>query len=483
MKKISILIMAAATVFASCAKEEFETPGKMVDVIINVSTGADTKVAFDGQKLVWNTGDQITVIDTKNNANTFTYIGEDGAASGAFKGQITDTYKAESVVYPVISGFKYSKSRKSYFDTEAKELFNGDAPSEKVPMYEGNVLPTIQYAVKGTFGKGYNVSSGPVTVSGNSCSASLKSDVALIKVTVPGSMTDIKSITVSTSSGDPLTGKFSLYKANINLCHSYILSPEATLQNENGSALEPGDYYLAVLPTANGCDKLSESKGFQNPQLIVTNMAGQIAHKTIKDSNVLESGKIYTIPDLEGNLTFKDCKVITLPVSEAIKAIGSSHIDSETALWEDLPITVDGHDFILKGFTDANRPEGFTKAGNAGWYGDSAKNRIVASYYKGSSKVTDYGYLQFPDAFDGYYLYSVHFCSLSNNRSWEIKDSYPRTKTEVAFPCRLRGVAPDDADAWYNLFTKKKLDTAYFALYIIGTGPINGDITCTYVKE
>lgn len=471
--------MAAATVFASCAKEGLEAPANMVDVTIDVSSNTDTKVSFDGLKLVWNTGDQISIINDKNQVSIFTYAGENGAAAGAFKGQLADGTKPVYAVYPASSEITILNKKVEY-DMEMHEQATAISESN-IAMLNGFEVPIVQNAVKGSFHKGSNVSSGLVQASGSNYSVVLKSNVALIKVTVPASMSDIKSITVSTASGDPLSSKFAIVMDNLDYCCSTDYSPEVTLQNEDGSALQAGDYYIAVLPTANCCDAMNESTGFENPQFIVKNMAGKIAHKTLKDAIELESGQVYTIPSLEGELTFKDCEVITLSISKVIEALGS-HNTNDLALCEDLTIAVDGHNFVFKGFKNASKPSGFTKTGDSGWYSDATQNRVIARYYNGKTKVTERAYIQLPDAYDGYYLYQVHFCSANNNRNWEVTRSYPRVSEQVAYPCRLRGVTPD-GKGWYNIFTKRNIEESYLSPYIIGTGTLNGDLTCTYVKE
>lgn len=351
-------------------------------------------------------------------------------------------------------------------------------------MLDGCEVPTVQYAVKGSFSKGSNVSSGKVTASGSNYSVVLKSNVALIKVTVPASISDIKSITVSTSSGDPLSSKFAIVMDNLDYCCSTNYVPEVTLQNENGTALEAGDYYIAVLPTANCSDEVDKSTAFEDPQLIVKNMAGQIAHKRLKDALDLVKGQVYTIPSLEDQLTFKDCEVVTLSISKVIEALGS-HTTGDLALCEDLTIAVDGHNFVFKGFKNASKPSGFTKTGDSGWYSDATQNRVIARYYNGTTKVTERSYVQLPDAHDGYYLYQVNFWTNSNNRNWEVTRSYPRVTEQMSYTCRLRSLQPIE-QGWYNIFIKKKIEEeehAYLAMYINGTGTLYDSITCTYVKE
>lgn len=123
MKKYLIASIALLAV-VSCAKEvqaPVQNPegGKQITISATIPVDGLTKVDFEEQggytgalKLTWATGDQITVTDASNEANTqvFTLTAGEGTASGTFTGTALAAASSYNIVYDSFgTGFNYAE--------------------------------------------------------------------------------------------------------------------------------------------------------------------------------------------------------------------------------------------------------------------------------------------------------------------------------------------------------------------------------------
>lgn len=229
MKKSYIFIAAAmAMVAASCAKEQIPA-GENEPVLVSKTFSADlnlTKTSLvEGRKVYWTEGDKISVFDNVSNANNPFESSNIAGGSALFSGYVADGATEYVAVYP----YKYGTS---YNATDRKITVD---------------LPLSQKAVKGSFDNNLNIS---VAVSDGEV-LDFKNVCALLKVTVPESMTNVRSISLTSSTY--LSGKtevtvsqdgtFSV-AGNTNSNNSF---KEINLDN-GGAAMEAGDYYFVVMP-------------------------------------------------------------------------------------------------------------------------------------------------------------------------------------------------------------------------------------------
>lgn len=251
MKQLLYTIMAAAAMLASCTKENpqeikpeingIETSGHIAT--IGVSTQDATKAvvsADDNSQVFWETGDRIHTFcfcnDGTISATNFVvkYTLKDGAGttSGTFDmmsdPEITSVDLIYSIVYPetafvTISGMW---GRRDHLTC---------------------TIPTVQKARKGSFDKAaavmYNLPATPYQKD-NIDEVQLKYAVNFLKITVPGSES-INKIRIGSSvalTGDVVITSDGIAATEDNT-ENYVV-----LESEDGNALEPGDYYIAVRP-------------------------------------------------------------------------------------------------------------------------------------------------------------------------------------------------------------------------------------------
>jgi len=283
MKKI-LFCLAAFAALVSCTKENpvDETPAVEYQTITFEAAAPSAEDAdatkttlVDGSLVHWSNGDQVKVgffpITGKDNTivssvGTFTSTSDqETVASSWFT---TDSWNWNSnndryrdyglAVYPS-SATIYSKRSGWYSDAETEVSYD---------------LPAEQIAVLNSFQSGVNFSYAKVYKDdfiANKASLSFINACALLKITLPSTAADVKSIAVSSKNGVALSGKFEIPYGKEGYNHddpwatgyanedgtltfqAVAGNPSVSIVAPEGKTLQPGGiYYVVVWPGTHG---------------------------------------------------------------------------------------------------------------------------------------------------------------------------------------------------------------------------------------
>ena len=237
MKTIfNTLFITAAAVFAfSCEKPANDniTPSEENLVELTLTVGADTKTQLGGEKntsIIWQENDKLIVFDGTANREFAIKDFEPGKNSAVFTGLALPAEK-----YYVVHSTAEGSEPKFTLD-------EGD------PYVTGILVSNVQKAVKGSYDPAAFASVGIAEVKEGETvlSVQMRNTCSLVKVSLKSS--DIKTIEISTTDAAKyLTAKCKCtikeYPAMAAQSDRYL---SAVLDSE--SAMEPGDYYIAILP-------------------------------------------------------------------------------------------------------------------------------------------------------------------------------------------------------------------------------------------
>lgn len=237
MKTIfNTLFITAAAVFAfSCEKPANDniTPSEENLVELTLTVGADTKTQLGGENntsIIWQENDKLIVFDGTANREFAIKDFEPGKNSAVFTGLALPAEKYY-VVHSTAEG--------------SEPVFTLD---EGDPYVTGILVANVQKAVKGSYDPAAFASVGIAEVKEGETdlSVQMRNTCSLVKVSLKSS--DIKTIEISTSDEKKyLTAKckytFKEYPGIAAQSDQYL---SAVLDSE--SAMEPGDYYIAILP-------------------------------------------------------------------------------------------------------------------------------------------------------------------------------------------------------------------------------------------
>ena len=277
MKKI-LFCLAAFAALVSCTKENpvDETPAVQYQTITFEAAApsaedvdATKTTLVDGNLVHWSNGDQVKVgffpITGKDNTivssvGTFTSTSDqETVASSWFTtdswnwNSNNDQYRDNGLaVYPS-SATIYSKRSGNWKDADTEVSYD---------------LPSEQIAVLNSFQSGVNFSYAKVNKTdfiANKASLSFINACALLKITLPSTAADVKSIAVSSKNDVALSGKFEIPFGKEGYYHddpwSYANSdgtltfqavagnPSVSIVAPEGETLQPGGtYYVVVWP-------------------------------------------------------------------------------------------------------------------------------------------------------------------------------------------------------------------------------------------
>lgn len=238
MKTIfNTLFITAAAVFAfSCEKPANDniTPSEENLVELTLTVGADTKTQLGGENntsIIWQENDKLIVFDGTANREFVIKDFEPGKKSAVFTGFALPAEKYY-VVHSTAEG--------------SEPVFT--VPEEGDPYVTGILVANVQKAVKGSYDPAAFASVGIAEVKEGETvlSVQMRNTCSLVKVSLTSS--DIKTIEISTPDENKyLTAKCKyIIKEYPGIAAQSDRYLSAVLDSE--SAMEPGDYYIAILP-------------------------------------------------------------------------------------------------------------------------------------------------------------------------------------------------------------------------------------------
>lgn len=258
-----ILFALFALVAASCVmeKSEFPVAEKEMTFTASFEPGGLTKtVLVDGNSIHWLPGDRISVSGAEG---AFVSKSETASATTSFSG-----------IAPL------------------SEVYYAVYPYEVVNSWIGNTaivnLPTEQKAVKGTFADDLNVSTAATTSA--DMSLTFQNVLGHMKFSVDNVSGSIVSVEIKANGGESLTGTASVSFDNAGKAVITPLAQSSTITLTSDKALEPGDYYVAMIP---GTYKSGLTLTF-------TDTNGAVAVKSVTDELVLDAGVIQYIGTVSG---------------------------------------------------------------------------------------------------------------------------------------------------------------------------------------
>lgn len=317
MKKIfNTLFITAAAVFAfSCEKPANDniTPSEENLVELTLTVGADTKTQLGGEKntsIIWQENDKLIVFDGTANREFAIKDFEPGKNSAVFTGLALPAEKYY-VVHSTAEG-------------SAPEFTIPEDP-EAAPYVTGILVANVQKAVKGSYDPAAFASVGIAEVKEGETdlSVQMRNTCSLVKVSLKSS--DIKTIEISTTDeAKYLTAKCKCtikeYPAMYAQSDRYL---SAVLDSE--SAMEPGDYYIAILP-----------RELTNLTVTYTKADGSTASVTAT-----------------GTFNFDRSSIVPLGIDDSALEFRNENEPEEPVVPEELVLTVDftvGRDKVFTGY-------------------------------------------------------------------------------------------------------------------------------------
>lgn len=263
MKK-SIIFVLFALAAVSCVTEKSELPVSEQEITFTASfesTGLTKSVLVDGRYIHWLPGDRISVSGAQE---AFVSKAEEVSATTSFSGSAA-----------------------------LSEMYYAVYPYEVVNSWIGNTaivnLPTEQTAVKGTFADDLNVSTA--ATSSADLSLTFQNVLGHMKFSIDDLSGSITTVEIKTNGGESITGTASVsFDQATGKAAIIPVAQSSTITLTSDKALEPGDYYVAMIP---GTYKSGLTLTF-------TDTNGAVAVKSVNDELVLDAGMIQHIGTVSG---------------------------------------------------------------------------------------------------------------------------------------------------------------------------------------
>ena len=315
MKTIfNTLFITAAAVFAfSCEKPANDniTPSEENLVELTLTVGADTKTQLGGENntsIIWQENDKLIVFDGTANREFAIKDFEPGKNSAVFTGLALPAEKYY-VVHSTAEG--------------SEPVFT--VPEEGDPYVTGILVANVQKAVKGSYDPAAFASVGiaEVKMGETDLSVQMRNTCSLVKVSLKSS--DIKTIEISTTDENKyLTAKC---KYTIKEFPGIAAQSERFLSAilDSESAMEPGDYYIAILPR-------------------------ELTNLTVKYTKTDGSTASVTAT---GIFNFKRSSIVPLGIDDSALEFPNENEPEEPVVPEELVLTVDftvGRDKVFTGY-------------------------------------------------------------------------------------------------------------------------------------
>ena len=315
MKTIfNTLFITAAAVFAfSCEKPANDniTHSEENLVELTLTVGADTKTQLGGENntsIIWQENDKLIVFDGTANREFAIKDFEPGKNSAVFTGLALPAEKYY-VVHSTAEG--------------SEPVFT--VPDEGDPYVTGILVANVQKAVKGSYDPAAFASVGIAEVKEGETdlSVQMRNTCSLVKVSLKSS--DIKTIEISTPDENKyLTAKCKyIIKEYPGIAAQSDRYLSAVLDSE--SAMEPGDYYIAILP-----------RELTNLKVTYTKADGSTASVTAT-----------------GTFNFKRSSIVPLGIDDSALEFPNENEPEEPVVPEELVLTVDftvGREYVFTGY-------------------------------------------------------------------------------------------------------------------------------------
>jgi len=307
MKKFRNILLIVMTVMTASCVEEMADPAygeHELSFTASFDSDDDTKtILVDGKDVHWLPGDCISV-------------------SGASDAFVSDA-SAQCAVTTFTGSALPAETYFAVYPYESVVSWNGEVASVNVPAN--------QTAVKGTFSDDLNISAS--RASSSDMNMSFHNVLGYMKFTIGEDSGSIRSVELSAIGGESLAGAAEISYDSRTGQPSLVSTTESqTVTLSSESALEPGDYYIAMIP------------GTYTEGLTLTFVATdyRVATKEIKTELTLGKGVIQNIGTVK-NLTFE------LPFDPA--EIPDDEIWYITT--DGKPISLYNNDFANNGFSDS----------------------------------------------------------------------------------------------------------------------------------
>ena len=289
MKKfLSIIIAISAGLCISCSKDD--VAGNQKKIEFKATTEPATKTALDGNKVVWQNGDQITIVDAASNVGVYSTTSTTSHADFTFESGTEATTPDYKAYYPAT-------------------LYNSGTPT----------LPASQNYVEG------NISGSPMYAESSTETLAFKNICGIIRLNVSTTQTGKKVRKIVLSADQGMSGTISNaatlasdgYVAEVTGTASITLDCGAS-GVEIGSTAKPfhlavpANTYTGLEITVETADGLSQTRSVKSDKSIV------ISRSKISDITLVFNDYLMVIDLTESN------DPVTIPSGVNAKLIGSN---------------------------------------------------------------------------------------------------------------------------------------------------------------
>ena len=436
MKTIfNTLFITAAAVFAfSCEKPANDniTPSEENLVELTLTVGADTKTQLGGENntsIIWQENDKLIVFDGTANREFVIKDFEPGKNSAVFTGLALPAEKYY-VVHSTAEG--------------SEPVFT--VPEEGDPYVTGILVANVQKAVKGSYDPAAFASVGIAEVKEGETdlSVQMRNTCSLVKVSLKSS--DIKTIEISTPDENKyLTAKCKyIIKEYPGIAAQSDRYLSAVLDSE--SAMEPGDYYIAILP-----------RELNNLTVTYTKADGSTASVTATGTFNFDRSSIVPLGIDDSALEFRNENepeelVLTVDFTVGRDKVFTGYIPNTYTLNRDFTFIQDGVEYPFNisssanfKYTDSSLMLNVGGSSNGSVSLPAVEGMKISTVYIECAQVSDktpiYVYSQ--KAMDGIKLEGVNIAAngamktlvLSDNTG----DTTPQANTEYYFAVKAKG--------------------------------------------
>ena len=229
MKKY--LYISLALLAVSCAKENIQDSANVnqVEVVpMTFTADIDSKtVLSDGNKINWKVNDAVAVFDNVTSGAYYKFTAQSAGTSTILTGEAGSGATEFYAIYP-------------YRENNVFKL-NGSAISNCF-------ITTDQRPVRNSF---YTTAHYMMAKADEGGKFSFRNINSFIKFTISEELTDVKSINLFGNNNEAIAGNFAVDWNNgePSITSKTSNFPYVSVYNADGSPIQPGDYYISIIPT------------------------------------------------------------------------------------------------------------------------------------------------------------------------------------------------------------------------------------------